>query len=564
MIVALLVWLCLAPLAWVCGQGALAALAALGRFPTGREPGPATTTLVGVGVLSTLAGTVGLFGPVARGAQLAVAALGLLALVWQRGALRRALSHAGERWRGLPLPGRTLAAALFAIVLWCSAATVAISDTGLYHAQSIRWIQIEGIVPGLGNLHPPLVLTYPWFALSALADLSSFGFPRTHVHAGLVLLLFLAMAVARLRHWEERRPASALLALGCAVFGLHVFANWISSPTPDVAATVVIWAAGILLLEALERDGGVAPDGHGLAIVLLCWQGLTYKLALAPLVLVPVLLAVAWGRAGLQAPRVVAAAGLATLAPFVVQTVVETGYLVHPFAALDLFAFDWKMPRAVVVEQADWVRSWSRLPHVVPEVALRMSLAEWLPTWWRAMPASYRGLLAAALLPLPLYGAWLASSGRARRHAPQATLVLLLSLGLAFWFVTAPDPRYGIGFFSLQGLLLLAWPLARWGRRVGSRWLTLAWLVALAAQAPGFTLRTRLEGRGLLERVVVPERDPTARVRAVEARGFAGFEPVKGKLCWYDAFPCAPLRLRQVEARGPSLASGFRALPEPP
>lgn len=564
MLVALLVWLCLSPLAWIAGHAALAALAALARLPDGREPGPAVTSLAGLGVLSTAAAVLGLFGPVARGAQLAVAVLGIAALVGQRVALGRVLSRSRGRWRDLPLSGRILAAALFAIVLWCSAATAGIFDTGLYHAQSILWIQREGVVPGLGNLHPPLVLTYPWFALSALADLSSFGLPRTHVHAGLVLLLFLAMAVARLRRWQEGRTASALLALGCGAYGLHVFANWVSSPTPDVAATVVVWAVGVLLLEALECSGRVEPDRHGLAIVLLCAQGVTYKLALAPLMLAPLVLAVLWSRSRSRAWRAVAAAGLVTLAPFLIQTVVETGYLVHPFPALDLFAFDWKMPRAVVVEQADWVYSWSRLPGLEPGVVLRMSHAEWLPAWWRAMPASYRGLLAASLLPLPFYAAWWTGAGRARRYLAQAGLVALTSLGLAFWFVTAPDPRYGIGFFTLQGVLLLAWPLSRAGRRVGSTALTLAWLAAIAFQVPGFTLRTRLEGRGLTERVWIPERDPAGNLRAVQARGFAGSEPVKGKLCWYDGFPCAPQRLKRVEARGPTLASGFRSLPGAP
>ena len=41
-------------------------------------------------------------------------------------------------------------------------------DTGLYHAQSIRWIEEIGVVPGLGNLHNRLAYNSAAFSLTAL------------------------------------------------------------------------------------------------------------------------------------------------------------------------------------------------------------------------------------------------------------------------------------------------------------------------------------------------------------------------------------------------------------
>lgn len=45
-------------------------------------------------------------------------------------------------------------------------------DTGLYHAQSIRWVEEYGIVPGLGNLHSRLAYNSAAFCLSALYSMS--------------------------------------------------------------------------------------------------------------------------------------------------------------------------------------------------------------------------------------------------------------------------------------------------------------------------------------------------------------------------------------------------------
>ncbi|MDE5599017.1 MAG: hypothetical protein K2J04_14465, partial [Lachnospiraceae bacterium] len=48
-------------------------------------------------------------------------------------------------------------------------------DTGLYHAQSIRWIEEYGIVKGLGNLHCRLAYNSASFALSALYSFAFLG-----------------------------------------------------------------------------------------------------------------------------------------------------------------------------------------------------------------------------------------------------------------------------------------------------------------------------------------------------------------------------------------------------
>lgn len=44
-------------------------------------------------------------------------------------------------------------------------------DTGLYHAQAIRWIEDYGVVPGLGNLHMRLAYNSAFMSLQALFSL---------------------------------------------------------------------------------------------------------------------------------------------------------------------------------------------------------------------------------------------------------------------------------------------------------------------------------------------------------------------------------------------------------
>ena len=65
-------------------------------------------------------------------------------------------------------------------------------DTGLYHAQSIRWIEEYGVVKGLGNLHCRLAYNSSSFALSALYSFGFLGGQSFHCMAG-----FLALVLAK-------------------------------------------------------------------------------------------------------------------------------------------------------------------------------------------------------------------------------------------------------------------------------------------------------------------------------------------------------------------------------
>ena len=62
-------------------------------------------------------------------------------------------------------------------------------DTGLYHAQSIRWIEEYGVVKGLGNLHCRLAYNSASFALSALYSMAFLGGQSYHCAAGFLAFL---------------------------------------------------------------------------------------------------------------------------------------------------------------------------------------------------------------------------------------------------------------------------------------------------------------------------------------------------------------------------------------
>jgi hypothetical protein len=54
-------------------------------------------------------------------------------------------------------------------------------DTGMYHAQAVKWINEYGTVAGLGNLHYRLAFYSSWFYFSAFFDVLAFDGKTSHV-----------------------------------------------------------------------------------------------------------------------------------------------------------------------------------------------------------------------------------------------------------------------------------------------------------------------------------------------------------------------------------------------
>jgi hypothetical protein len=559
-------------------------LGALGRLAGGGRPEPEEAredppplyvlAFVGLAALAafaalwSLAGGLGAAAPavaLAGGVALALARPAPLAAALRRQA--RALAAAG--WIGL------LALAAGALLaLGRAASPVENYDTGAYHAQAIRWLEEYGVVPGLANLHVRLALSLGWFGLSALFGLPFLGGRSLHaLNLALYLLLLLAAAHG-FAAWRGRVPGARprlapLLLMAYPAAGIFLFGNWLSSPSPDVAAAFLVWIAGALFLDGLERGGFAGPPGwRETAIAVLAGFAHGVKLSALPAALLPLYLAARQLAAGRR--RAALALLLATAAaalPFAVQTAVASGYLLFPATGLDLLPFDWKLPPAQARHTLDWVRAWARVPHRPGAEVLAMRPGEWLPLWWEHQPWPAQGAIAFVLVAGAAALAWTAARLLRRRVRPPAEIVdrtalaLAVAAGLALWFLGAPDPRFGWGFLLLAALLLALPPLAPLLAGRGPARLAAALLVFFLWHAwevhgwePGAFARAARQA-------VVPADYPVPATRRVALANFAALAPVSRDLCWYRPFPCTPFPDPAIELRGAGLAQGFRTRP---
>lgn len=312
-------------------------------------------------------------------------------------------------------------------------------DTGLYHAQAIRWVEDYGVVPGLGNLHMRLAYNSAFMPLQALFSLGWIAGQSLHSLNGFLCLAALVYVCSTVRLWGENSlRVSDLLKCAMAVYVVQKAYDMSSSGT-DIEAMLLILYIFIKWSEFLEsgRKEGVVYGW----LCLVSVYAATVKLSaacVAVLAFYPLYLFVK-ERNG-KAVLAHVAAGLAVLAPWLVRNVIISGYLVYPYAGLDLFNPDWKMDPAVLADDSQDIRMFARGIRSAAEYD--NSLVGWVPRWFLANGTGDRIaiIVGAVCIPLVLY-----LIGRSLRKKEYGLTALLSAgvLNLVFWFFSAPHMRYG-------------------------------------------------------------------------------------------------------------------------
>lgn len=448
-------------------------------------------------------------------------------------------------------------------------------DTGLYHAQAIRWIEDYGVVPGLGNLHMRFAYNSAFMSLQALFSLGWLVGQSLHSLNGFFCLAALIYVCATIRLWGERSLRTSDL-LKCVMVIYVVQKRYdISSSGTD------IWAM-LLVLYALIKWSECRESGRedGVIYGWLCLVGVyaaTVKLSaasVAVLALYPLYLFIK-GKKG-KAIFAHVAAGVGVLLPFLIRNVIISGYLVYPYAGLDFFHPDWKMDRAVLEGDSLDIKMFARGLRSAAEYD--DSLVGWIPGWFLRQGMGDRILIAAGVICIPVMLYLMIRYFRKRDYAGAALLGTAV-VNFLFWMATAPHMRFGGPYiYTLVAMTLgeLLYPAGREegcadtgkpspgsGMAAASVWKK-SFGIAAAAVLAVFLLQ--YAGR-LLK---LSELEAKDFVRQPDYLSWQStqypvdnvhiWKPDDGDLTGYFAFPATPQgnQLQALRLRGESFSEGFR------
>ena len=455
------------------------------------------------------------------------------------------------------------------ILLWCLRAmgTPNNYDSGLYHFQSIRWLNDEPIVLGLGNLHWRLALNQAYFGFLALLNFAPY-WNKGYATGGLFLLLLTLLTIFEI---AQKQSAQWKLSIGLILFlSLGLVAASIVNPSPDNVVTlleIVLFIYLLSLAQSISKDE--QEDLHfvhraratiflSVAVVLTKFSSIGF--AIGSVLCLALLLIRTKSFARVVSHRMI-----------VVLTVLSCvhlfrGYLLSgaplfPATLFGVWDLSWAVPKHVAVAETELIFSWARRPGL--EFVNQATVdGGWFIAWFSELNPLIKWILTISILLMLINGVRLLTGKQSKGSNDEYLLYLPVLSGLLFWFLTAPDVRF-LGavlvlFFALSVYLTLqnqtrSTALDLKIKQIRSaRHIELFVFTIVAIISLRYLGLTSLSFSGWSQ--VTHIKTQTSQTKSGQNINF----PVLGNQCWDSVLPCASIfndALRVEKSRGYTIYS---------
>jgi hypothetical protein len=454
---------------------------------------------------------------------------------------------------------------LIACIAWISRSMDTVNnyyDTGLYHLQTIQWLNEYHIVKGLANLHGRLGFNQSYFSFVAL--LNAFPLWTKGYAIGNVFLLVLAVGTLfNAKFFIKKSGWWLLLSLS---FGLNVVAQKIAAPSPDFAIGILQIVIFIKAVECLSEDNFCFSENIAV-LLLLCAFILTVKLS-AIIYGTSMTLAVLWicksyFRQNFYLLLKIAALCLAIVLVHYSRGFFLSGFPFYPSVFLGLPYLPWSIPTEKAILEAKLVYSFAKNPLGSPDLVL--GNWTWLTIWINKQSLNvWRFLgIGCALFMINLF---LVIKTREYFDKKWLPIYIPIIASIVFWFLMAPDWR----FLGAIPEIMITF----------SGWLCLR-AIKIPQQLPkwvNIVLNKKILGMLiflLTVRVIhvatLPNTGwqpwPTEEItQKYTETGLMVNTPLVGDRCWDAPIPCAAefnpqLRLISPDNMRNSLSSGFSSKP---
>lgn len=428
-------------------------------------------------------------------------------------------------------------------------------DTGLYHAQAIRWIEEYGIVPGLGNLHMRFAYNSAFMSLQALFSLGWLVGQSLHSLNGFFCFIALTWALTTIRYkgavTRKAWQTSDLLKVAMVIY-IVLIRNNISSCGTDILSMLLLLYISTKWCEVSERQEKSLETWC--FCCLLSVYAVTVKLSAAMLVFLVIYPAFRLLKEK-EYKKILAnlLTGIVIVLPFLIRNVIISGYLIYPYSGIDLFSVDWKMDKAILEMDRQDITMFGRGITNADEYG--KTLMEWLPDWFTIKEWNDKLIIICGVVALIVVCCQFIRYFQRRNYEKSVFLAVSIG-GLLFWMISAPLMRYGEVYF----FVLITIALGGWQYRNRER--ILVFLTAV--------LLVPLLGMYVSKIKELPQMETKYWIRQPEYIAWPASQyDIDGEYIWlpdsgdqvgYAAFPntSSGKQLKALILRGNSLKDGFR------
>ena len=508
----------------------------------------------GLGAATVYAGIYSLFSGVSLGANIGMLLLcgGVLLLG------KEELISFGKQWTRNSSKGKILFLGIMLLVFAYGGSRGYLHfDSGLYHAQSIRWIEEYGVVPGLANLHCRLAYNSSAFVLTALYSMKFLVGRSLHTVAGFMALVLAVKGLDVIKVFSRKKVLVSDFLKVAMLFYISIIYTEMMSPASDYFAMLFLFYVVVTWVELEERkEESITP--FGMLCVLLA-VNVAIKLSAAIMLLLvikPAVVLLKEKRYGQIAIYLVM--GILAVFPYLARNVILSGWLVYPFPAIDLFTFDWKIPAGEARYDAEEIKVYAK---GMTDVLLKDTpISQWIPNWFAKLKGLEKVWVLSSVISV-FAGTAISLWGVIKKKKELYGFLFLqwvLIAGYLFWQIGTPLVRYGyIYILAFPFFTIGLWFMVLLGKKEKSYVLFAMVLVLFLAY----------KGGNLVQSMAVSSHQAyylwqqdyvTLDYDTYEIDGVEFYVPLQSGQIGYDKFPAAPHERYDVEMRGKSLREGFR------
>lgn len=482
-------------------------------------------------------------------------------------------------------------------------------DTGLYHAQAIRWLSTFGVVPGLTLLSEQLGFSSSWFALAAPLNAEILSGRASTVANGLILFVALThLCVSGGQIFSHKALVSdwfitIFLAMTILpLVGTNLLSAVLVSPSPDIPVIflsgAIAWLMLLITYQPIVEDQRVLYFALNAELIPLVLAAGAVSIKLTALPLLAIAFLFYWSpRLILKVPpakysvqhssflftvlslnqRIIfrvhrfwigIAVSLLLLSPIFMAGIITSGCPLYPssFLCLDL---PWSQSIQEANRIAEATRGWGSWFGTAPSGVYAPLWLFW--QWFTSIQSSKFIVLLIGLSVLSmLYVAWMS---KLHQHSGYIWLLLLAILGTAFTMLKAPLLRFGMGYVVVLPALAIAIFIQSRLFSLFSRSAKQLQQMSLLNYVESFKLTGTvllfiLLGAILLNpanqsRLLLPSPLPTAKLEKQRINDVVYFSPEESKSgCWGAELPCASNPEDHIKLRNSTagLAAGFKKI----
>ena len=444
------------------------------------------------------------------------------------------------------------------VVLWAymTSRGYAHYDTGLYHAQAIRWMEEVGIAPGLGLLHYRFSYNSSVFALFALTSGSYLGIPSLHMANGMFAIVLsmrcldLLRAVPNKQKTHRRKLLVSDYAIIAAAYYMTLILEEVVSPASDYSAMMTVFFIAIAYLQAIEKKENTSIYCF---ICILGVYAMTLKLSSA-LVLILVIHPIVCLIRDREWKKMALSLGLGFLValPWMIRSVYISGYLIYPVSGLDFFDVPWKLkPEDIAVDVAQ-ISTWGRA--LYNSALVNMPITQWFGNWFSTTLSRTEQLLILADMGsvVIVVGVCIVSLIRRKREMYPLLLALVtFAVNFVYWLYSAPLMRYGYAHVLLLCCVLGGWICTHIRKDLMIRILVVLFLLYRLVAIGRY-----IGNSWFRESYLWQEDYEKFENEQYEVGGIPFYKAASGDRTGYLFFPSAPSEFTG-KLRGTSLSEGF-------